>query len=263
MLDCVTATWPEVETAIQKGCIAILAVGAQEQHGAHCPLATDTIMSAGLARRLAQRLDALLLPPIPYGEAWSNARFPGTISISFGTLKALVADIILSLQRSGVAGLVVVNGHYGNRAPIEIAFQEALSERPFPLLMLNYPGMQRLAGEICESKPTDFSFYHADEFETSIVLALQPGAVQMDKARASYPDFPPTFASEPLYLDSFNPSGVFGDPRPATAAKGERLLAGLEEECLKIIEPFLKEHGIHRGPKGCFREGAENTGKDL
>lgn len=69
MLDTITATWPEVGAAIQRGCIAILAVGAQEQHGPHCPLATDTIMAAGLARRLAERLDALLLPPIPYGEA--------------------------------------------------------------------------------------------------------------------------------------------------------------------------------------------------
>src|SRR5512143_1330126 len=105
MLDTTMATWPEVEAAIKRGCIAILAVGAQEQHGAHCPLSTDTIMSAGLARRLAGRLDALLLPPIPYGEAWNNSRFPGTISISFGTLKSLVADIIAALQRSGVRGL--------------------------------------------------------------------------------------------------------------------------------------------------------------
>lgn len=242
MLDTITATWPEVGAAIQRGCIAILAVGAQEQHGPHCPLATDTIMAAGLARRLAERLDALLLPPIPYGEAWNNARFPGTITISFATLKALIDDIILSLQRSGVHALVVVNGHYGNRAPMEIAFQKTLSRsggKPYPLLMLNYPGMERLAGQICESKPAAFSFYHADEFETSIVLALQPEAVQMEKALAEYPAFPPTFGAEPIYLDSFNKSGVFGDPRRASAVKGELLLEGLVQESLRIIEPFL------------------------
>jgi creatinine amidohydrolase len=239
MLDTAISTWPEVKTAIERGCIAFLAVGSQEQHGPHCPLSTDTIMADGLARSLAQRLDGLLLPAIPYGDCWNNSRFPGTISISFATVKAIITDIIQALRRSGVRALVLVNGHYGNRAPLEIACQEIIAQAPYPLLILNYPGMEKLAAEICESKPTAFSFYHADEFETSLVLALRPEAVQMDKAQAVYPAFPPTFASEQVYLDSFNPVGVFGDPRPATAEKGRLLLVGLTEEALKVVGPFL------------------------
>ena len=128
MLNTATATWPDVQKSIEAGHLAILAIGAQEQHGPHCPLSTDTIMADGLAHHLALRLNAMLLPAIPYGDTWNNSRFPGTISLSFGTVKAIITDIILALKNSGVRGLIIVNGHYGNRAPIEIACQELLRQ---------------------------------------------------------------------------------------------------------------------------------------
>ncbi len=232
--------WPQVRKLIESGCAAILAIGAQEQHGPHAPLATDTIMAEGLALRLSEKTGTLLLPAIPYGDAWNNSRFPGTISLSFNTVKSIITDIIIALKDSGVKGLIIVNGHYGNRAPIETACQELEKRLNFPVLMLNYPGMERLAAEICESKPTAFSFYHADEFETSIVLALQPETVNMKEAVSVYPEFPVTFGAEQIYLDSFNQIGVFGDPTKASAEKGEKLLAGLTDEALKIILPFLE-----------------------
>jgi creatinine amidohydrolase len=239
MLDTRTATWPEVQAAIARGCPAVLAFGAQEQHGPHCPLSTDTIMASGLAERLAERVDGLLLPPVPYGDCWNNSRFPGTISLSFETVKALAKDIALNCQRSGVPALIIVNGHFGNRAPLELVCREMKSEYGYPVLQIDYPGLERLASQICDSQPAAFSFFHADEVETSIVLALAPEAVQMDQAQAEYPDFPPTFASEQTYLDSFCSSGVFGDPRPATAEKGQRLLEGLTTAAMPVIEAFL------------------------
>ncbi|MBN9059009.1 MAG: creatininase family protein, partial [Rhizobiales bacterium] len=69
MLDLHAATSPEVKEALGKGAVAVLAVGALEQHGAHLPLSTDTIMSQGVARRIAAEIDGLLLPPIAYGDA--------------------------------------------------------------------------------------------------------------------------------------------------------------------------------------------------
>ena len=241
MLDARTAAWPDVKALIERGCVAVIAFGAQEQHGPHCPLATDTIMAAGLAARLAEKIDALLLPPIPYGEAWNNSRFPGTVSISTETAQALITDIALSVKQSGIKALIVVNGHFGNRAPITQACRELQEKHNFPMLQLDYPGLDKLAAEICASQPTDYGLFHADEVETSIVLALEPDTVKMERAVAEYPDFPENFLSEPVYLDSFNKSGVFGDPRPATAEKGERLLDGLTQEAIRVIEIFLSK----------------------
>jgi creatinine amidohydrolase len=95
-----------------------------------------------------------------------------------------------------------------------------------------------------DSEPAGPGFYHADEVETSMMLALAPDSVRLDRAQPEYPDFPPLFGSEPMKLSAFNRSGVFGDPRPATADKGEALIAGIAAESLRLIELWRSEHGL-------------------
>ena len=243
MLDASQATWPEVAAHQATQPIALLAVGAQEQHGPHLPLNTDTLLAHELARRLAQALDALLLPPIAYGDAWNNEGFAGTLSISFDTLRALVLDLGRGAQRMGYRALLLVNGHFGNRAALELAAR-ALCEQGISVLLLDYPGLAEIAAAVCESPPAAPTFYHADEVETSMMLACAPELVHLDRAVAEYPPFPPTFGAEPLDLSTFNQSGVFGDPRPATAAKGERIFAALTANCLTVIRPFLARHNL-------------------
>lgn len=235
--------WVDVEKRIENGTLAVLALGACEQHGAHLPLTTDTDMAHGVGQRLADELDALLLPPIAYGDAWTASAYPGTISISPRTLQAMLGDIGHELLRIGVEGLVIVNGHFGNREPMLLAAR-ALMTAGLPVCHLDYPGLERLAGEICDSQPAGPGFYHADEVETAIMLAVAPEGVDMERAEPSYPDFPPTFGSEPMQFRDFNPSGVFGDPRPATAAKGEALIAGILGESLRIVSAWKRRHGI-------------------
>jgi creatinine amidohydrolase len=239
MLNCVTATWPEVAAHIVRQPIAVLAFGAQEQHGAHLPLSTDTLLAGELARRLATELDALLLPSIPYGETWSTSGYPGTVTIGFATVEALLVDIGRSIQAQGVRALIVVNGHFSNHAPLEQAARRLLDECAFSVLLLDYPGLAQLADTICESQPAAPTFYHADEVETSLLLVSDPALVHMDRAAAEYPVFPETFGAQPMRLDTFCVSGVFGDPRPATVDKGERLYAGLVANCLPVIDTYL------------------------
>lgn len=235
--------WVDVAGRIEKGALAVLALGACEQHGAHLPLTTDTDMAHGVGRRLADEFDALLLPPITYGEAWTASAYPGTISISPRTLQAMMEDIGHELLRMGVQGLIIVNGHFGNREPMLLAAR-TLMTAGLPVCHLGYPGLERFAAEICDSQPAGPGFYHADEVETAIMLAVAPDGVDMERAEPSYPDFPSTFGSEPLQFRDFNPSGVFGDPRPATAAKGEALVAGILGESLRIVAAWRERHGI-------------------
>ena len=143
MLESATATWPEAARHIARRPLAILAFGAQEQHGPHLPLSTDTVIAAELARRLAEALDAVLLPPIPYGETWSTSGYAGTVSISFDTVRALLLDIGRSLRAQGVEALIVVNGHFGNRAPLELAARTLRTDAALRVLLLDYPGSRR------------------------------------------------------------------------------------------------------------------------
>jgi len=243
MLDAASASWEDVSAAIERGIIALLPVGAVEQHGAHLPLLTDTVMAAGVARRIAEGCDGLLLPAIAYGDAWTTEGWAGTLSLSPETLRASVLDIGRGLQRMGVKGLVTVNGHFGNREPINLAAR-SLSEAGLPVLHLDYPRLEALAAEVMDSKPAGPGFYHADEVETSMMLALAPNTVRMERTRPEYPEFPELFGSEPIKLSAFNTSGVFGDPRPATAEKGGAMIVGIAAESLRLIELWKTKHGL-------------------
>lgn len=243
MLDTRTTAWPDVAAAIQRGLVAVLPVGAVEQHGAHLPLLTDTTLAAGVARRVAEGLEALLLPAIAYGDAWTAEDWAGTLSLSPETLRATIEDIGRGLKRMGVRGLVTVNGHFGNREPIALAARR-LSELGFPLLHLDYPRLEAVASELMESMPAGPGFYHADEVETSMMLALDPEAVAMDRATPEYPEFPELFGLEPMKLSAFNRSGVFGDPRPASAEKGERLIAAIAGESVRLAKVWRAQRGI-------------------
>jgi creatinine amidohydrolase len=243
MIDARHATWPDIEAAAARRAIAILPLGALEQHGHHLPLTTDTDMAIGVARAIAAQLNAVLLPALPYGDAWNNEAFPGTISASPATLQALVTDIGRGVHRIGLGGLVTLNGHFGNREPIALAARTLVAEG-LPVLHLDYPGLEGLAAELCDSTPAGPSFFHADEVETAMMLALRPEAVRMDKAVPEYPAFPPHFGIEPLQLRTFNETGVFGDPRPATADKGQRLIDGIAANCLPLIADFRARHAL-------------------
>lgn len=237
------SAWPTIDAAIERGSLAVLAVGACEQHGAHLPLTTDTDMAHGVAQRIAAGLNALLLPPITYGDAWNNEAFTGTLSLSPTTLRAVIEDIGQGVRRMGAHGLVIINGHFGNREPLGLAAR-ALVSAGLPTMHLDYPGMEALAGQICDSTPAAPGFYHADEVETAMMLALRPEAVDMSLAAPEYPAFPPTFGIEPMQLREFVSSGVFGDPRPATAAKGEALIEGIVAESLRLVALWRARHGL-------------------
>ncbi|MCM5552949.1 creatininase family protein [Pleomorphomonas sp. NRK KF1] len=242
-IDLATASWRDAGEAITCGAWAVLPVGALEQHGYHLPLTVDTDLASGVARGIADALGALLLPAIAYGDAWNNSGFLGTISLKPETLKAIVLDIGRELRRMGVPVMVTLNGHFGNREPIALAAR-ILQGEGLKVVHLDYPGLEALAAEICDSPPAGPGFFHADEVETSMMLALRPDSVRMEKAVAEYPVFPATFGIEPMQLSAFNQSGVFGDPCPSTADKGRRLIGGIVAACLAQIESYRSQHRL-------------------
>lgn len=229
------ATAPEVVAHLAAGRgIAVLPVGALEQHGPHLPLATDTLTAQAVAERLADALDALLLPAIGYGATWNMSGYPGTVTLRPETVEALAVDIGRGIAQAGARLLVIVNGDWGNRAPLA----RAAASRELPTLVLNHPGLDQAAERVRESRPAAPGLMHAEEIETSLVLAIAPTLVQ-GTAEAVYPDFPPEFGTEPMRMHGFSHSGVFGDPGPATPAKGEALLDAIVTASLREVESSL------------------------
>jgi creatinine amidohydrolase len=237
--DAAAATWPEADEARRSGRPAVLPFGALEQHGPHLPLSTDTLMAQWLAQRVCEAVGGWLLPALPYGDTAANEGFPGTVSLAFDTVRAIAVDICRSLKRAGFPCLIVVNGDYGNRAPLALAGRDVAAALGWPVLVVDYPGLAEAAAEVCETPPAGPGLYHADEVETSIVLALRPDLVHLERAAAGYPQVPATFGSVPTDMARISVSGVFGDPRPATAEKGHRLLELLGDRAVALARSFL------------------------
>jgi creatinine amidohydrolase len=238
-IDGASASWTDVRAHLAEGRPVVLPFGAYEQHGPHLPLCTDTIMATHLARPVAERVGGLLLPSVSYGETSNNAGFPGTLSLSFDTVRSIALDICTALVRHGARSLVIVNGDFGNLAPLKLAAREARERLELPVLVVDYPGLPAIAAEVCETPPAGPGFYHADELETSVMLAVAPQSVRMERAVAEYPAFPPTYPAAFAGLETISVSGVFGDPRAATADKGRLLLDRLVDEASTLVQAFL------------------------
>jgi creatinine amidohydrolase len=235
------AGWWDARDHLAAGGPIILPWGAYEQHGPHLPLDTDTAMASELARRLAARFGAWLLPAVNYGETANNAGFPGTLSLSFDTVRAILLDLCAALSRHGARHLIVVNGDFGNQAPLKLAARQARQQFGIRVLVVDYPGLEAAAAEVLETRPAAPGFYHADEFETSAMLAIAPDAVRMDRAAPEYPGFPTTYPALFAELDTISVSGVFGDPRSASAGKGRLLLENLTQTAGKLIADFIED----------------------
>lgn len=235
MLRAADATAPQVVAHLRatRG-VAILPFGALEQHGPHLPLSTDTLTAEAVAVRLSETLDAVLLPAIGYGATWNMSGYPGTVTLLPATVTALAVDIGRGIAESDARSLVIVNGDWGNRAPLA----SAAAALDLPTVVLNHPGLDEAAERYRESRPAAPGLMHAEEIETSLVLAIAPDLVQ-GTAEAVYPDFPPDFGTVPMRMHHFSPTGVFGDPGPATPTKGAALLEAIVTASLHLLAARL------------------------
>lgn len=240
MLDAYRSAWTDVASHLRdRSSIAILPFGAFEQHGPQLPLGTDTATASEVARRLAERLDAVLLPPVHYGDTWNNAGYPGTLSLSPETVTAIAVDLGRALADSGAELFVVVNGDWGNRNPLAAAMRVLATDGRLRAIALDYPGMDAAIENVRESRGAAPGLNHAEEAETSIMLAIDPDAVHLDRYESSYPVFPSDFGTRPMQLHPFSASGVFGDPTTSSAAKGETILAATVEASLTVLQDLL------------------------
>jgi creatinine amidohydrolase len=238
VIELYTTPWTDVRDHIASGkTLAVLAFGALEQHGPQLPLGTDTIVAVRTAIALAEHFDALLLPPVSYGATWATAGYPGTVSLSAATVTAIAVDIGRAVASFGITVFVIVNGDFGNRHPLAAA-AGILNAEGIATLVLDYPGMAEKIDEIRESRPAFPGMNHAEEIETSMVLATLPETVRTDRYAAEYPDFPPDFGERPMQLHELSASGVFGDPTTASADKGEALFHAVITASIAEIEKF-------------------------
>lgn len=233
-------SWDEVAARIKAGAAAVLPVGAgAKEHGLHLPMNTDKIQAEWLAGVIAKEIDALVWPTLTYGYYPAFVNYAGSASLKARTFKAVVGDLVSGILLFGAKPVLIVNTGISTLAPLDQALEQDFSSRPVHHLKVHDGPLHRQkVSELSEQSEGT----HADELETSRMLALMADVVRMDRAQASPPG--KGGAPEPLSPDNpdspnYSSSGSWGDPTLATKEKGEALLEAMAEDVADMARHAL------------------------
>lgn len=222
----------ELVELAHRDAIVLLPVAATEQHGPHLPTGTDTFLCEEACRRTALLVQlarpVVVTPTVWMGLSEHHVAYGGTFTLSLGTWHALLRELCQAILRAGFKRILVVNGHGGNVAALNALTVDLTRETGAAIATTTYAAFAE--GEAKTILEDQEGVMHACEAETSMVMAIRPELVDMDRLPdAVGPNLTRAEAlARPLHVwKSFRdmtPSGVFGDARRAGPGKGERLL---------------------------------------
>ena len=208
--------------------IAVLPTAAVEQHGPHLPVGVDTHIAFGMVSALCARdagaLDVRILPVQAVGKSNEHLYAPGTLTLDAATALAAWTQIGLSVARTGIRKLVIVNSHGGNLDLIHILARELRVQAGMLAVTCQWGAFGYPEGLYSEAELTHG--LHGGDVETSLMLALAPDTVVMQRAAnfattATQTPVPPTGPIRYGWIASdLNPDGVVGEAAKATAEKG-------------------------------------------
>jgi creatinine amidohydrolase len=238
----------ELARAKQDIRLALIPVGATEQHGPNLATATDYRVAQAFARRIAAAVHprAVVLPPLPFGISHHHMKFAGTITLSAESFIAMCTDVAKSLKANGIVHLIFVNGHMGNTAILNVVTTKLHYELGLQAATSFY--FVQAADKLKQHGHTP-RFGHACEVETSVVMALCPELARKDAlvpGEMIASDRRYTFTNQPYALqtpigfDQQTRNGAFGDARLAKPETGEDIIETALQRTVEFIEDFLK-----------------------
>ena len=231
-------TWDRVRDRLAAGAAAILPIGAgAKEHGLHMPMATDQVFADYFARALAKKIDALIWPTLTYGFYPALVAYAGSVSLSDETFQAVVTEIADALIGFGAKRILIVDTGLSTIAAVAAAI--SASRDPSRIRHLKVFAGARFEETVRGLKEQPYGT-HADEMETSLMLAIAPELVDMARAKPSpfsgAGPSPGALAPDDRSSPNYAPSGSFGDPTLASADKGLRLLAAILEDMMEAAD---------------------------
>lgn len=213
--------------------VAILPIGAIEQHGGHLPVGTDTLLASEFGKKLAEVIEAYLLPVLPISSSIEHRQAKGTVYIRSETLMLIIRDIAQSLQYSGFEKLIIANVHGGNWI-IKPTIRNLNRDLPgMQVVFLNVSDIfAHRHHEIFEHVKNDV---HAGEFETSLMMYLHPQLVSEIKVLHE-PEFVPQAFMDYFDTSEITDDGCWGYPEAASSAKGKRAMELLIDCALEYLQ---------------------------
>lgn len=211
--------------------LLVLPVGAMEAHGPHLPLGSDLLQAEATAKDLARRVRCVVAPGIPYGVCPGTRGFPGTVSISPGTLARLTEDLTEGFYRTGFRKFLILSGHgaAAHMAALREGVGTVVSRHPEvrAAVLCDYEFVYELRGK--DAPATDG---HAGLLETSRVMALAPEQVGPARPSVEY-RVHRSVVGDPSREDW--PDSVMGDTRGASAETGRRIHAHVMDRLVETV----------------------------
>ncbi len=236
-------TWQEAEDAFRKIPTVLLPVGAiLKEHGPHLPLKTDYLLALNLAKSVAEQAEVIVCPPLSFGYYPAFVNFPGSTSLSAETFIAMVEQIVASLARNGAQRFLILNTGVSTTGPLTIA-ANYLAATGIRIVLANIADLGHVADRAIENLIGS----HANEHETSMLLAVDASVVRMNKAVSEIQPWMQSDAVVPRGpiqrekggVGAYSPSGVIGDPTRATAAKGKAILSAIVTDVVRMIREWV------------------------
>ncbi len=247
-LELAAMTTVEFEARASDLRIALLPIGATEQHGPNLTMDTDFRSAYEVAMRIAGRLQphAVVLPTLPYGSSDHHMGFPGTVSLSPETILVLLRDIAASVKRHGLTSLVLVNGHNGNTGILNVAANKLRYEFDLKTAVMFY--FQQAADVVRKHAQTD-RYGHACEIETSVMMAVAPDCVRENLVPGDIIEHDRQFADNrspfalqvPIPFADQTSNGVFGDARLARPEIGHEIIETAVDRAEAFARSYLLE----------------------
>jgi creatinine amidohydrolase len=253
--------WAEVSTrdfaaaqhsGLAAATIAVLPVAATEQHGPHLPLSVDaTLLQGVLGAALAQlpaALPVLVLPPQNIGLSSEHSRYPGTLTLQPATLLALWTQLGECVARAGIQKLLLLNGHGGQVSVMDIVARELRTQQQLLVYSTSWFSLP-LPGDVASQFSTNEHRFgiHAGDIETSMMLHLAPGTVQMEHARHFHSSSQDRAARYAILgngksakfgwaMQDYHPAGAVGNAAAATADKGRSVVAAAAAQLVQLLQ---------------------------
>ncbi len=242
-------TWPEAAERFADGAVVVIPVGAAaKEHGHHLPLNTEYLIVKELTGRLTGSLPIIAAPVVTFTYSPVFKGYPGSQHLSAESFMKMVRELLASLVAQGAQHIAIVNSGDSTEGPLRLVINQFFDETAVRVGLSNL----RLLGRDLDSILEQDLGGHADERVTSMMLAIAPEAVRMERTRPDYGrrsrpsnrvfSQPVRFSGDKAAEDiDFSATGIIGDPTLATAKKGKRLLEEITEQLAEGLRELFPE----------------------
>jgi len=233
--------------------VAILPVGAVEQHGPHLPVRVDAAINAGIMARAVELMPpdypALVLPMLPVGKSDEHLAFPGTLTLSHETLGRVWYELGECVHRAGIRKILFLNSHGGQPQLLEIVCRDLRVKLGMFAVSVMWPRLIDMNG-LFDADENRHGI-HGGQSETSVMLHLHPDLVEMNRAENFVPlsvqieresDIlsPEGGARFGWQAQDLHPKGACGDASKATAELGKLTVERAAARLLVLIDEIAR-----------------------